>query len=115
MIPVFSIAENSALVVANLTGSSRVRFSKNWRSWLGEKMVADRMTRQRGGETMNLSEDRTLRWRLRSPAARENVSTCRLASFPTRNMVHNTSGPDQPDSHDTSREKVNRNGGRRKK
>ena len=48
------------------------------------------------------------------PAGRENASTPRPASFPTKNKVHNTSGPGQGDSDGTNRGKVGRNGVRSK-
>ena len=47
-------------------------------------------------------------------AGRENASTCRPASFLTKNMVHDTSGPGQRDSDDTIRGKVSCNGVRSK-
>ena len=43
-------------------------------------------------------------------ASRENLSTFLPASFPTKNMVHDTSVPGQCDSDDTNRGKVSRNG-----
>ena len=43
------------------------------------------------------------------PAGRENASTCRPASFPTKNVVPDTFGPVQCDSDDTNREKVSQN------
>ena len=47
-------------------GSQLVRvqvgsFGKNWRAWLGEKMVADGMTRQRGCETVGGQNVRKLK------------------------------------------------------
>ena len=48
-------------------------------------------------------------------AGRENASTCRPASFLTRNTKHNTSGPGQCDSGDTSTGKESCNGKRTKK
>ena len=47
-------------------------------------------------------------------AGRENASTCQTASFPTKNMVHDTSGPGHCDSDDTNRGKVSWNGVRSK-
>ena len=42
-------------------------------------------------------------------AVRENASTCRPASFLTKNKEHEFSEPGQPDSDDTNRGKVSQN------
>ena len=52
MIPAFSMAENSSLTAANFSGSSLPRFSKNWKTRIGEEMVSHSVVRIRGRKTV---------------------------------------------------------------
>ena len=68
--------------------------------------------------TRNWREDnlslRLTREELVEPAGRENASTHLPASFPTKNKVHDTSGPGHHDSDGTNKGKVSWNGVRSK-
>ena len=60
MIPTFSMAENSVFGNSQLVRVQAAGFGKNRRARVSEKLVEDRMTRWRGGETIRGEDIRKL-------------------------------------------------------